>query len=49
MDDDRDVDGQAYTEALEKGDDDEWDREDDDKDDGGCHDEVPDTDLEVCS
>ena len=40
--------GQAYTEALEKGDDDdEYDGEDDDKDDGGCHDEVPDTDLEV--
>ena len=40
--------GQAYTEALEKGDDDdEYDGEDDDKDDGCCHDEVPYTDLEV--
>ena len=41
--------GQAHTEALEKGDDDDdYDGEnDDDKDTGGCHDEVPDADLEV--
>ena len=40
----------SYAESLEKRDDDDgYDGEDDDKDDGDCHDEVPDTDLEVCS
>ena len=38
----------SYAESLEKRDDDDgYDGEGDDKDDDGCHDEVPDTDLEV--